>query len=329
MTPVGPLPDYTPLLTALETLPALRAWGRQLPAQLDAGLSIARWGDLPAWRAALAQLPALRPSRIDLRDSVRIGSAADATDTERAQLRAALMDLHPWRKGPFELFGVQIDSEWRSDWKWQRVAPHLDDLAGRLVLDVGCGNGYYALRMVGAGAARVIGIDPSARFVMQFEALRRYLGAVAADVLPLGIEHLPRELAAFDTVFSMGVLYHRRSPFDHLRELRELLRPGGQLVLETLVIDGGPGQVLVPEGRYAKMANVWFLPTPDTLVSWLRKAGFREPRVVDVTPTTAAEQRRSEWMRFESLADFLDPEDTTRTVEGHPAPLRAICLARA
>lgn len=331
MTPIPPLPEslpnYAPLLAALESIPALRPWGRQLPAQLEAGLSIARWGDLPAWRAALDRLPALRPSRIDLRDAVHIGSTADATDAERAQLRTALMDLHPWRKGPFDVFGVPIDSEWRSDWKWQRVAPHLDDLSGRLVLDVGCGNGYYALRMIGAGAARVIGIDPSARFVMQFEALRRYIGALAADVLPLGIEQLPRELAAFDTVFSMGVLYHRRSPFDHLRELRELLRPGGQLVLETLVIEGGPGTVLVPEGRYAKMANVWFLPTPDTLVSWLRKAGFTDPRVVDHTPTTAAEQRRTEWMRFESLTDFLDPRDPSQTIEGHPAPLRAILVA--
>lgn len=323
------MPDYTPLLAALETVPALRAWGRQAPAQIEAGLSVARWGDLPAWRAALERLPALRPRTIELRESVCIGSAADATDAERAQLRAALMDLHPWRKGPFDLFGVHIDSEWRSDWKWQRVAPHLDDLAGRLVLDVGCGNGYYALRMAGAGAAQVIGIDPSARFVMQFEALRRYAGALAVDVLPLAIEQLPRELAAFDTVFSMGVLYHRRSPFDHLRELRELLCPGGQLVLETLVIDGGPGQVLVPEGRYAKMANVWFIPTPATLVSWLRKAGFRDPCVVDVATTTTAEQRRTEWMRFESLADFLDPEHPHLTVEGHPAPLRAVCLARA
>ena len=321
-------PDHRPLLAALARNPALRDWGRNLPEQIARGLSTERWGDLPRWQAALAQLPALAPGSVDFRDGVRIGNAADATDAQRAQLRAALMALHPWRKGPFELFGVQIDSEWRSDWKWQRVAPHLDDLAGRLVLDVGCGNGYYALRMAGAGAARVIGIDPSARFVMQFEALRHYAGSVPVDVLPLGIEQLPRELGAFDTVFSMGVLYHRRSPFDHLRELRELLRPGGQLVLETLVIDGGPGQVLVPEGRYAKMANVWFIPTPATLVSWLRKIGFREPVVVDVTPTTTQEQRATEWMRFESLTDFLDPECAQLTIEGHPAPLRVICLAR-
>ncbi len=319
---------YGPLLGALARTP-LRNWAHELPALIARGLSLERWGDLPRWQAALARLPALSPGTVDFRDGVRIGSAADASDTERDSLRAALMELHPWRKGPYQLFGLDLDTEWRSDWKWQRLLPHIEDLAGRLVLDVGCGNGYHCWRMYGAGAARVIGIDPSARFVMQFEAIRRYAGAAPVDVLPLGIEALPAELAAFDTVFSMGVLYHRRSPFEHLRELRELLRPGGQLVLETLVIGGGPGQVLVPEGRYAKMANVWFIPTPDTLISWLRKIGFREPAVVDVTPTTTAEQRATEWMRFESLADFLDPENPQRTREGHPAPLRAVFVASA
>ena len=176
---------------------------------------------------------------------------------------------------------------------------------------------------------RVLGIDPSPRFVMQFEAMRHYAGALPADVLPLGIEQLPPGLAAFDTVFSMGVFYHRRSPFDHLRELRALLRPGGQLVLETLVIEGGAGQVLVPEGRYAKMPNVWFLPSAAALVSWLRKAGFATPRVIHIAPTTTDEQRRTPWMHFESLADFLDPLNPVQTCEGHPAPRRAIVLAGA
>jgi tRNA (mo5U34)-methyltransferase len=322
-------PDYRPLLDALARIPPLRGWAQQLPAQIAAGLNPARWGDLPAWREALERLPALRPTTLDFYAGVRIGSAEDATDAEREALRSALMALHPWRKGPFELFGLELDSEWRSDWKWQRLAPHIDDLDGRLVLDVGCGNGYYCLRMLGAGARRVIGIDPSPRFVMQFEAMRRYAGPLPADVLPLSVEQLPSGLAAFDTVFSMGVFYHRRSPFDHLRELRELLRPGGQLVLETLVIEGGSGQVLVPEGRYARMPNVWFLPSPATLVSWLRKAGFAAPRVVDITATTTAEQRRTAWMHFESLADFLDPRNPTLTREGHPAPRRAIVLAGA
>jgi len=184
--------------------------------------------------------------------------------------------------------------------------------------------------MLGAGAQRVIGIDPSAKFVFQFNAIKKYAGAeLPIDVLPVGIEHMPKKLASFDTVFSMGILYHRRSPMDHLRELRELLRPGGQLVLETIVVDGPEGQVLVPEGRYAKMPNVWFLPSPDTLTSWMRKQGFVNPRVVDVSTTSIKEQRSTDWMTYDSLSDFLDPNDITKTAEGHPAPLRAVVVAEA
>jgi len=175
-------------------------------------------------------------------------------------------------------------------------------------LDVGCGNGYHCWRMLGADAERVIGIDPSAKFVFQFYAIKRFAGNhLPIDVLPLGIEHMPEKMAAFDTVFSMGILYHRRSPMDHLRELRQLLKPGGQLVLETLVIEGAEDQLLVPQDRYAKMPNVWFIPSPDMLLSWMSKNGLKNPRMVDISTTTIEEQRSTDWMKFESLADFWTP----------------------
>ena len=77
------------------------------------------------------------------------------------------------------------------------------------------------------------------------------------------------------------------------------------------------------------MGNVWFLPSCDTLLGWLRKLGFREPRVIDVTTTSTEEQRSTEWMRFHSLAVFLDPEDSSKSIEGYPAPRRAIVSAYA
>jgi tRNA (mo5U34)-methyltransferase len=306
----------------------LESWHETLPALIEERLNGRRWGDMPGWLAALESLPDISVHHSDFNAGVTIGHTADITSKELDQLQQSLMGLHPWRKGPFELFGMAIDTEWRSDWKWERVLPHLQSLQNRLILDVGCGNGYHCWRMLGAGASRVIGIDPSAKFIFQFNAIKKYAGAeLPIDVLPLGIEHMPTKMAAFDTVFSMGILYHRRSPMDHLRELRELLRPGGQLVLETLVIDGPEGQVLVPEGRYGKMPNVWFLPSPDTLVSWLRKQGFVNPRVVDISPTSIEEQRSTDWMTYDSLADFLDPTDMTKTAEGHPAPIRAVVIA--
>merc|ERR1711879_214102 len=247
-----------------------------------------------------------------------------------SQIHAGLEGLIPWRKGPFHVFDTFIDTEWRSDWKWQRVVPHLSSLEGRRVLDVGCGSGYHIWRMLGEGARQVIGVDPSRLFLMQFQAIKYYVeqsqGQVPAHLLPMKMEDVPPRLKAFDTVFSMGVLYHRKSPIEHLEELKGALRPGGEVVIETLVIEGPLGQVLMPEDRYAMMRNVWYIPSPETLLLWCRRVGFRNPRVVDLNQTSLDEQRTTEWMKFNSLNDFLDPNDPTRTTEGYPAPLRAVVI---
>ena len=318
--------NYQAFLSKLASNENLAAWANQLPDQIDVGLNPKRYGDLPRWQQALSALPELTSRTIDMNTS-RVGARGDITPQQSEQLREALMGLHPWRKGPFELFGVHIDTEWRSDWKWERLKDHIAPLAGRTVLDVGCGSGYHCWRMRGAGAELVVGIDPTPLFVVQYFALQHYLQDPSVAVLPMGIEALPEKLSAFDTVFSMGILYHRRSPFDHLIQLREALVSGGELVLETLIIDGQLGECLVPEGRYSKMGNVWFLPSTATLESWLRKAGFKNIRVVDVAQTSTDEQRRTEWMRFHSLAEFLDPDNPQLTAEGHPAPKRAVLLA--
>ena len=225
------------------------------------------------------------------------------------------------------MHGIEIDTEWRSDWKWQRVETHLLPLRGRRILDVGCGNGYHCWRMLGAGAQLVIGVDPSPLFAMQYAAVKHFTGEYPFYLLPVGVESVPEKLAAFDTVFSMGVLYHRRSPIDHLMHLKDCLRPGGQLVLETLVIDGDSQQVLVPADRYAKMRNVWFIPSAAGVQHWLQRCGFEQVEVVDINVTSIEEQRATEWMRNESLIDFLDPRDARRTVEGYQAPTRAIITA--
>ena len=197
------------------------------------------------------------------------------------------------------------------------------------MLDVGAGNGYYALRMLGAGAARVIGVDPTLLYVMQFLALKHFLPGQPAWILPARLEDLPDTPGAFDTVFSMGVFYHLRDPIGHLGDLRGRLAPGGELVLETLVVEGDSRTLLTPADRYARMRNVWMIPSTGLLETWLQRTGFEQVRLVDVSRTTVAEQRSTEWMRFESLAQCLDPDDPGRTVEGYPAPLRAVLLARS
>lgn len=302
----------------------LAPWMDTLPEQLADALqgSHGKWKE---WQQALASAPELRTSHFDFNSSaVSVGTAAEVDEITRAQLLASLQALIPWRKGPYELFGIHVDTEWRSDWKWERVLPHLSPLAGRMVLDVGCGSGYHLWRMLGAGAEAVIGIDPTLLFLSQFQLIKRYAGEQPVWMLPLKSEDLPDlRQKGFDTVFSMGVLYHRRDPLGHLQELRRALRAGGELVLETLVVEGDAHTALMPHDRYAKMRNVWFIPSVPMLELWLHRLGFTHIRVVDVTPTSIDEQRCTAWSKGESLADFLDPEDSSRTLEGYPAPLRA------
>lgn len=280
-------------------------------------------GDLPRWLEALEGLPPGLPG-VDLTgNEPSLGTVAE----NPAELRETLMKLHPWRKGPLRLGGTRVDAEWRSDWKWDRIRPNIN-LTGQRVLDIGCGNGYFGVRMLEAGAGLVVGIDPTLLFVMQWLACRHLSGDIANYVLPLGIEELPADPVAFDTVFSMGVLYHRKDPSHHLERIHSMLRPGGTMVLETLVLPEEQRQdILVPQERYARMRNVWAVPGTGLLQDWVRKAGFRKIDLVDTTRTPIEEQRSTTWMKFESLAESLDPENSTKTVEGHPAPIRAVIIA--
>ena len=281
-------------------------------------------GDYARWSAALSQLPSIaNPGAIFDKSAVTVDGTCENTE----QLYLALKGLSPWRKGPFQLAEVTIDTEWRSDFKWDRVLPHLASLKNRKILDIGCGNGYHCWRMLAENPELVLGVEPSVLFNIQFQALQHYFKHPDIFILPVGIEAMPADMCWFDTVFSMGVFYHRKSPIEHLTTLKSLLRSGGELCLETLVIDGDAGQILMPEGRYARMRNVWFIPTALELKKWLERCGFNQVRIVDSSITTIKEQRSTEWMQFESLPQCLDPDNPALTVEGLPAPRRAVILA--
>jgi tRNA (mo5U34)-methyltransferase len=300
--------DYRALWRCLDDI-GLPGWRNVLEPLLRERLCDDAHGDFPRWRAALEAL-SLKHNSYEAK-------------------RRYLMALAPWRKGPFELDGVTVDAEWRSNLKWDRLQGVIAPLDGRNVLDVGCGNGYYALRMREAGARAVIGIDPTILYVLQFLAVQHFQCVPDIFVLPLRMNELPANARRFDTTFSMGVLYHQRSPLDHLRELKGTLRQGGQLVLETIFVPGEESFACTPADRYARMRNVWLLPTIAELTTWLARTGFTNIEIADQALTTTEEQRSTEWMTFESLAEALDPEKPGWTVEGWPAPRRVIALAKA
>ncbi len=300
--------------------------------------SLEHHGSLSGWKEAYSFLPNVA-ARFDASgDVVRVlpvqsNSVSTTPNLELADegqdsLRKTLMRFHPWRKGPLELFGVSIDTEWRSCLKWNRFASQID-FDRKLVLDVGSGNGYYGWKMLAAGASMVLGCEPFLLSVAQFEVFRKYWADDERHyVVPLADVDLPRDIQRFDITCSMGVLYHRPNPIEHLQILASTLKAGGQLLLETIVLVDAQQTVLVPEDRYAKMRNVWFIPSVAMLELWLRRTGFDEIRVIDVSRTTSQEQRSTDWMTFESLSDFLDPTDSSRTIEGCPSPSRAVIIAK-
>lgn len=314
-------------------------WLKKLPDWLNAIKNKDRYAHAPYYASIIDKLPDL-PTLSTRLDTQEIQAVVDFNEADFKKTQALLKNLMPWRKGGFKIGRgertIHIDTEWRSDLKWARLLPHISDLTGRRVLDVGGGSGYHGFRMVGAGARTVIVIDPSCLFYHQFMAIRHFLGGIVnthgtspIHFIPVGLEALPdvEQGGLFDTVFCMGVLYHRASPFECLWQLRQQLKQGGELVLETLVVDGDEQTVLVPKDRYAMMNNVYFLPSVPALTLWLQKSGFKNIRCVDINTTTTDEQRATKWMTYQSFADFLDPDDTTKTIEGYPRPKRALFVA--
>ena len=315
----------------------LGEWWKRLQPLLEERLRDGAHRQLQRWRAAIAALPLMPQPQIRLdsaaitvTDAVDEAGRADSSESQsqQAQIRDILRSLMPWRKGPFDIHGIAIDTEWRCNLKWDRLKNAIAPLAGRRVLDVGCGNGYYGWRMRGAGAAEVVGIDPTLLYVAQFAAIQHFIRDPKVVMLPLRLNELPDCGPDFDSVFSMGVLYHQRSPIDHLRQLRTQLAAGGDLLLETLILPGTEALARTPADRYARMRNVWLLPSLPELQVWLARSGFRTVTTIDVSVTSIDEQRSTDWMQFESLQQALNPQDPSQTVEGWPAPRRALLACR-
>lgn len=308
----------------------LKGWAADLQKITATKLNPKSHGDIPRWEKALKLLPQCEKVYPVVKNGSIVFESSGKNEPERKiQTEKILREFHPWRKGPYTVDGIHIDTEWRSDLKWNRLCSHISPLKDKIVMDIGCGSGYHCFRMAIDGAKLVFGIDPYILSVMQFRAVNHFCVELPLFVVPLGVDDVPDSLHAFDTVFSMGLLYHRRDPIDHLEKIKKCLRSGGELVLETLIVEDDDEKILVPNGRYAKMRNVWNIPSPATLEIWLKKCGYKNIKLIDITKTTSHEQRSTDWMHYESLSDFLDIKDNTKTIEGWSAPLRALYIATA
>lgn len=286
------------------------------------------WKNVQPWYDQLLKVSEINKGnlKIDYGDWFTVGRKENLTQQEFELIEETAKKLIPWRKGPFNLFGLEIDSEWQSNIKYNLIRPHFN-LKDKVVADIGCNNGYYMFRMLEDKPKRLIGFDPSPLTLHQFEFVNHF---VKSDILyeMLGVEHLEYYNHKFDFIFMLGVLYHRPDPVGTLKSLARGLNSKGEILIDTFMIDGEEEICLTPNKRYSKIPNIYFIPTIPALKNWLSRAGFENIEVIATTTTTNEEQRKTRWSFDQSLEDFLDKDDKTKTVEGYPAPKRVYMKAR-
>lgn len=261
-------------------------------------------------------------------DVVRIGAEGSLDFEDFQRVDAAMRAFMPWRKGPFEVFGIEIDAEWRSDRKWARVLPVLPSLDGKVIADIGSNNGYYMFRMAAQRPAAVLGFEPFVQHYFAFKTLNSLADQKNLYIEPFGVENIGLFPACFDLIFLMGIIYHRISPVEMLKEVKQAIKPGGTLIVESQAIPGELPVALFPEKTYAKVPGTYFVPTSSCLINWLSRAGFSDIELFGEHPMGPEEQRRTEWMTFESFSDFIDSKNPHLTIEGYPAPWRIYVKAR-
>jgi tRNA (mo5U34)-methyltransferase len=280
-------------------------------------------------RKKLQALVSAHPSVLRLNTPVvSIGKPDDVSASFLENLRDVLEEFKPWKKGPFQLFGVDIDSEWRSDLKWERVATRIGSVSGLRVADIGCNNGYFMFRMAADNPELVIGFEPFAKNLMEYEIMQFFAKVPRLYFELLGVEQINLYPEFFDRVFCMGILYHQTDPIETLRKIYRSLKSGGEVIIDCQGIPGEESVALLPAGRYAQARGIWYLPTLPCLINWMRRTQFRDIECFYNEPLSCDEQRTTDWAPVKSLRDFLDPDDITKTIEGYPAPRRFYVIAR-
>ncbi|MEA2050549.1 MAG: tRNA 5-methoxyuridine(34)/uridine 5-oxyacetic acid(34) synthase CmoB [Campylobacterota bacterium] len=287
-----------------------------------------QWKNIKPMREALDKIKSIDTKTLDikLQDYLTTGSLDDVSKDDLTLIEEQAKKLIPWRKGPFSLCGVDIDSEWQSNLKYNLLRPHFN-LEDKIVADVGCNNGYYMFRMLEDKPKKLIGFDPSAIFKTQFDFVNHFVNSNIEYEL-LGVEHLEFYEHKFDFIFMLGVLYHRSDPIASLKSLARSLNPNGEIIVDSFMIDGDQETALCPKDRYAMIPNIYFIPTVNCFKNWLHRAGFKDIELIEITTTDDKEQRVTPWTFGMSLDDFRDPNDFSKTVEGYPAPKRAYLKAK-
>jgi ubiquinone/menaquinone biosynthesis C-methylase UbiE len=180
------------------------------------------------------------------------------------------------------------------------------ELAGRRVLDIGCGTGIHAALLAERFGCEVAGIDASAKMV---EQAREKLPD--ADVRQGLAEKLPFTDGSFDASLMMLVVHHLERA-RALSEAARVLVPGGRLLITTSNPEAFPRFWLAPLfPSYVEIEQARF-PSFESLEGDLRDAGFAGVRRIDHTVPRAFSREEALAKlrgRHASTFDLLDAEE--------------------
>jgi tRNA (mo5U34)-methyltransferase len=179
-------------------------------------------------------------------------------------------------------------------YKWAAIAPHIpQDLGGWTALDIGSNAGFYTFELARRGA-RVTGLDPDERYLLQARWATRAFGLEDAVEFRQGdVYDLLHARQQWDLVLFMGVLYHLRHPLLGLDAVARIVRR--LLVLQTLTMPddeelaapenvsiddramlvqpGWPKMAFV-EHRLADDATNWWAPNASCVEAMARSSGL-------------------------------------------------------
>ena len=284
-------------------------------------------GTLESWINILNSLPNIETNFLDYsRHAIQIGRPNEILESERKILEENLLKLSPWRKGPFLIFKTEIDSEWRSDKKWERIRSFLPQKEGMRICDIGCSNGYYSYKLLGLNPKIVLGVEKTPLYIMQFLATKIYAKKIQNIlVIPSNVENFKNKID-FDLVLSMGILYHSKNPAQHIETIGRLLKSNGTTILETIITKGDT-DIRIEKGKtFAGMKNIGVIFKEKNVLNLLNENGFKNIECVDYSETDVNEQRSTKWMTGKSLKDFILPNGNT--IEGYSSFYRAIFIAQ-
>jgi tRNA (mo5U34)-methyltransferase len=162
------------------------------------------------------------------------------------------------------------------------VLSRLGNLTGKTALDIGCWDGLYSFECERRGAVRVVASDLwEWAGHGAFDLAREELGSAAVP-LECDVCDLPSRLGGerFDLVLFLGVLYHMRHPLLALEAVAACTKPGGKIIVDTLV--GGDLETRVPLMRFlpsdeiAGDATNWWQPNVAAVCEMLADVGYEE-----------------------------------------------------